>query len=166
MIFHLTTKNRKAADAGFTLAEILVSLLVFSLVSGGLMSGYAQINRMAEWSSMSLAAQAFAAQGVEQARAAAWRPHDAPPATGPVTGPGTPDELSAPTNYVCSPDFQILGNPASTNSIFWGTNYVSVTQILDNPPLRQIQCDCHWTFPLTGKCFTNTVILLRAPDQQ
>jgi len=74
MILHLTTKNGKAADAGFTLVEILVSLLIFSLVSGGLMSGYAQINRMAEWSSMSLAAQAFAAQGVEQARAAAWRP--------------------------------------------------------------------------------------------
>ena len=42
---------------GSTLAEVMVSLVIFGMVVSGLIYGYVQVNRMAEFSSMSLAAQ-------------------------------------------------------------------------------------------------------------
>jgi hypothetical protein len=127
-----------------------------------------QINRMAEWSAMSLAAQTFASQGAERARAADWRPWDYPP----TNGPGTMDELPPGTNgstvfrpYIDYMDIPFQGQPASTNFAFWITNFVWVTTASANPPLRQIQSISVWTFPLTGQVYTNTVMLLRAPDQ-
>lgn len=150
---------------GYALGEVLLAFAVLSLVFAGLIYGYIQANRMSEWSSMSLAAQAFAAQGAEQARAADWRPRDWPP----TNGPGTMDELKAPTNYPRSDfmDIPMQGAPTSTNANFWVTNVITVTDVFANrnPQLRQIRCDCIWTFPLTGLLQTNTVILLRSPDQ-
>lgn len=150
---------------GYALGEVLLAFAVISLVFAGLIYGYIQANRMSEWSSMSLAAQASAAQGAEQARAADWRPRDWPQ----TNGPGTMDELKAPTNYSRGDwmDIPMQGAPNSTNSNFWVTNVITVTDVFanHNPQLRQIRCDCIWTFPLTGLLQTNTVILLRSPDQ-
>lgn len=44
------------------------------------------------------------------------------------------------------------------------TNFVQVTQVSNNPPLRQIRSDCVWSFMGRGP-FTNSVILMRAADQ-
>lgn len=149
-------------EGGFALGEVLVALFILSLVFSGLIYGYVQANRMSEWSSMSLAAQSYASQGAEQARASDWRPRDWPQ----TNGPGTMDELP-PTNYttVDIMDIPIKGNPTNTDFAFWVTNFITVTTYSPNPPLRQIRCDCCWIFPLTGQVQTNTVILLRGPDQ-
>jgi len=149
-------------EAGFALGEVLVAIFILSLVFSGLIYGYVQANRMAEWTSMSLAAQSYASQGAEQARAADWRPRDWPP----TNGPGTMDELP-PTNYtkVDILDIPIRGDPSSSDFSFWVTNNITVTKYSDNPPLRQIRSDCCWFFPLTGQLQTNTVILMRGPDQ-
>jgi len=156
------TNEEKAKPAGFTLAEALIALAAFAIVLGGVLCGYVQANNMAEWSSMSLAAQSLATQGAEQARAADWRPRDWPVSS----GPGTMDELP-PTNYANLDylDIPAKGKPGSADSAFWVTNYVNVTTVSANPPLRQIRSDCVWTYPITGRRFTNSVILLRAPDQ-
>lgn len=150
-------------DVGFTLTEVLISMLIFSVVAGGVVYGYIQTNRTAEWSALSLAAQSYASQGAEQVRAADWRPRDYPPAT----GYGTMDELPAgysfTTNYIM--DVPISGNPSSNNFAFFVTNYVTITTALTNPPLREIRSDAVWIFYLTGQVYTNTIILLRAPDQ-
>ena len=155
---HLT--NRHAA--GFALGEVLVAFAILMLVFSGLIYGYVQANRMAEWSSMSLAAQSYASQGAEQARAADWRPRDWPV----TNGPGTMDELS-PTNYsfVDIMDVPIKGSPTNSDFAFWVTNKVSVTTYSVNPSIRQIRCDCVWTFPLTGQVQSNTVIIIRSGDQ-
>ncbi len=149
---------------GYALGEVLLAFAVLSLVFAGLIYGYVQANRMSEWSSMSLAAQAYASQGSEQARAADWRPRDWPP----TNGPGTMDELPS-TNYsqVDIMDIPMQGAPTSTNVNFWVTNVITVTDVFTNhnPQLRQIRCDCIWRFPLTGLLQTNTVVLLRSPDQ-
>ena len=58
--------NKKPQSFGFSLIEVLISLVAFGLVISGLVYGYVQINRMAEWSSMSLAAQSWASQGLEE----------------------------------------------------------------------------------------------------
>ena len=150
------------ASKAFTLVEVVMAIFIFAMVIAGVIYGYAQANRMAEWSSMSFAAQSYSSQGAEQARAADWRPQDWPV----TNGPGTMDELPA-TNYITVDvmDVPSKGQPGSTNSLFWVTNFISVANVSANPAVRQIRSDCVWRFPITGKLYTNTVILLRAPDQ-
>ena len=163
------TNKRRAVDA-FTLVETLIALFILVSVMGGLMYGYVQANRMAEYSSMSLAAQSYASQGIERARSAQWNSQMYPI----TNGPGTGDELIPTTNSVgtvtdrvevSTLDIPSTGEPTSTNFAFWVTNYIRITQISANPPLRQIQSSAVWTFALTGQRYTNTVITLRAPDQ-
>jgi prepilin-type N-terminal cleavage/methylation domain-containing protein len=148
--------------SGFTIVETLVAILVLSLVMSGVIYGYVQANRIAEFSSMSLAATAYASQGAEQARAADWRPWDWPQ----TNGPGTMDELR-PTNYftVDTMDIPAKGTPSAADFAFWVTNYVNVTTYSMNPPIRQIRSDCVWRLPWNKQLMTNTVVLLRAPDQ-
>jgi len=169
MTLPLARANKRTRRAGFTLAEILVSFLVFTLTVGGLCYGYVQANRMAEWSSMSYAAQQYASQGLEQARSAQWNYENYPP----TYGPGTSDELAPPTNSAgnivvgASTNYvqtDTLDVPTSGTPIYI-TNYISVTEISVNPPLRQIRSDVVWTFPIDGKLCTNTAITMRAPDQ-
>lgn len=165
--------NRCAgASVAFTLVEVMVSVVILVMVISGVCYGYAQANRMAEWCSMSQAAQSFALQGMDQARAAKWNPWD----PGTNTGAGTQDELPPATSAVFTQqdllDIPIKGNPFSTapgntftNYLYFATNYVYVTALETNPPLRQIRSDCVWHFPFTGNAYTNTVITLRGPDQ-
>jgi prepilin-type N-terminal cleavage/methylation domain-containing protein len=149
-------------EKAFTLAEILVAMLIFSMVMSGVIYGYVQANRIAEWCCMSLAATRYASGGAEQARAADWRPWDWPA----TNGPGTMDELP-PTNYfqVDTMDIPSKGSPSSADYDFWVTNYISVSNYSINPPVRQIRADCVWKLPWSGQLMTNTVILLRGPDQ-
>ena len=167
MFLHRTPKNNRRQ--GFTLIEVMVSFLIFGMVISGLIYGYVQINRMAEFSSMSLAAQSFASQGLEQAKSAQWDYVRWPNTN---YGPGTGDELGFPpwigyTNL--PPDTNTMDVP-TTGAPIYVVNYVTITNVLcslnpSNPPLRQIRSDCVWTFPLTGQLCTNTAIALRAPDQ-
>lgn len=165
MILHW--KPKKNRRQGFTLGEILVSFCILGLVMSGLMYGYVQINRMAEFSSMSLAAQSFASQGLEQARSVTWDyvrwpntnanqfdPFWTPPSIGYTNLPPEVSYMDVPT----------------TGALISVTNFVSVTSVCtnlnpQNPPLRQILCYCVWTFPLDGTVCTNTAVSLRAPDQ-
>ena len=56
MTLRLAQVNGRAGRAGFTLIEILIAFLIFGMTVSGLIYGYVQANRMAEFSSMSLAA--------------------------------------------------------------------------------------------------------------
>jgi prepilin-type N-terminal cleavage/methylation domain-containing protein len=167
MSLRLALSKNRTCCTGFTLVEIMVSFAIFSLVVSGLIYGYVLANRMAEWSSMSLAAQSAASQGAERARVANWRPRDYPP----TNGPGTMDELPPSANgapvftNVDFFDIPTKGDPSSQNFDSWVTNYVWVTTVSADPSLRLIRSVAIWRFPLTGAIFTNSIILLRAPDQ-
>ncbi|HTX20344.1 MAG TPA: type II secretion system protein [Candidatus Aquilonibacter sp.] len=167
MLLHFTQSKNHTHCTAFTLVEVMVSFVIFGMVTSGLVYGYLMANRMAEWSSMSLAAQSSASQGAERARAANWRPRDYPP----TNGPGTMDELPPSANggpvltNVDYFDIPSKGSPSSTNFDMWVTNYVWVTNISSDPYLREILSDAIWRFPLTGKIYTNSIVLLRAPDQ-
>jgi type II secretory pathway pseudopilin PulG len=174
---HSQTRLSRAATAfGFTLVEVMVSVLILVMVVAGVCYGYSQANRIAIWESMSQAAESYAVQGMEQSRAALWNPWDW------VTnqGPGTEDEWPPGTPFAQQDllDIPMKGNPFATNAggaftnySFFVTNYVYVTTITNYSggyfpsPLRQIKSVAVWTFPFTGKGFTNTVITLRASDQ-
>ena len=166
MFLILNKSTGRKFAAGFTLVEILVSIFVFMLVSGGLIYGYVQANRMAQWSSISLAAQSYASQGAEQARAANWNPNGYPMTS---NFPGAFDELS-PTNESLSGSNYVLdvpskGLPGASDFAFYVTNIVSVSDVSVNPRVRQIRSDAIWRFYLTGNLYTNTSILLRTANQ-
>ena len=145
----------RRACAAFTLMEVVISLMVLTIVLAGLIYGYAQINRNAEWNNLSLVGQAFASDYVEQARGAQWNSQ--------LTsgGPGTSDPLLCPTNYTrLDTNFSASGRSQVV------TTTVSIASLTtNNIYLRQIRADSSWVFPLTGQTFTNTVVTQRAPDQ-
>jgi len=147
----------------------MVSLVILAMVIAGVCYGYAQANRIAVWDSMSQAAQAFALQGMEAARAAKWNPWVNSTNTTPAPG-ASQDELPPESNGLPSLiqtnvlDIPMNGDP-QTNYNYYATNYVYVTQYPGEPPIRQISSQCVWKFPLTGQVYTNTVITLRGPDQ-
>ena len=155
--------KKHARDAGFTLIEVLIAFVVFTITISGLIYGYVQANRMAEWASMSLAAQAYAAQGLEQARSAQWNSQQYPYLSGPGTGDELPPGPTNQTNYYTTDSMDI---PETGNPIYV-TNKITVTTIpmSGSVQLRQIRSDVIWLFPLDGTPCTNTAITLRAPDQ-
>jgi type II secretory pathway pseudopilin PulG len=145
-------RQPRVLRAAFTLVEVLVSFAILALVMAGIIYGYAQANRFAEWSSMSLAAQSYALQGLEQVRSAKWDLW-----ANPIV-----DVMPAPTNYTES---DIMDVPVS-GAPFYVTNYIKLIQISTTPQLREVWSQCVWTFPRTGQLYTNTVITYRAPDHQ
>ena len=169
MFLHWTPNNNHRL--GFTLAEVLVSFFIFGLVISGLIYGYVQVNYMAEWSSMSLAAQSYASEGLERAKSAQWDYVRWPNTN---YGAGTGDELGFPPSisYTNLPPVTDSLDVPTTGEPILITNYVTIQNVATNliasgaaPFMRQIRSDCVWTFPLSGKLCTNTAIIYRAPDQ-
>ena len=145
---------------GFTLVEALVSMMVTGIMVTGVVAGYTQCMRQAEWSAYSLAAQSLAMQPIEQSRAAKWDPYAVPPVDQITNSPtasfaGTTWTLLA-TN--------ILDIPISGTNIVYATNRTSVRTISTTPPLKEISVETTWRFMNRG-VFTNTVVTYRAPDQ-
>lgn len=138
---------------GFTLAEVVVSIAIATLTFGGVIYGYVLTADRAQWSAYSLAAQSLAMQGVEQARAAKWDPKAWPAV----------DELGL-TNYA---EVDTLDVPVAGQQVL-ATNYISVSLVTLDPPLRQLRADCVWCLTSGRRSrgpFTNTVITLRTSDQ-
>jgi prepilin-type N-terminal cleavage/methylation domain-containing protein len=171
-------RTRYARVDAFTLVELLIAITLLALAMAGLIYGYAQTNRLAMWSSMSAAAQSYALQGMEQVRAAQWNPWDF------TTNTGSWSENQVVAGSVITQqdllDIPMKGNPYSagavtnggfSNYLFFATNYITVTAVSSSQQgsyqadLRQIASVCYWTFPFTGKMYSNTVITLRASDQ-
>jgi hypothetical protein len=55
-------------------------------------------------------------------------------------------------------DVPVTGTPV------YATNYVSISTVSVNPPLRELRTDCVWRLNERGP-FTNSIVTLRAPDQ-
>ncbi len=138
---------------GFTLVEVVVSLAIATLLFSGVIYGYAVITDRAEWSAYSLAAQSLAMQGMEQSRSAKWDPKAWPAV----------DELGL-TNYT---QVETLDVPVSGQPVL-ATNYISVTLVSVDPPIRQLRTDCVWRLASGRRSrgpFTNTAVTLRTADQ-
>ncbi|MDW8308524.1 MAG: type II secretion system protein [Verrucomicrobiales bacterium] len=141
-------QERNGARA-FTLPELVISIAILGVVTGGIIYGFANSTRVAEWNAYSLAAQSLAFQGVELARAAKWDPMAWPQV----------DEWGI-TNFT---EVEILDVPIKKTPVY-ATNFISVSWVTTNPPLRRLQAACVWRMPGRG-LFTNFVTTLRAPDQ-
>ena len=149
MLFQFTCCRRGGRNSGFTVAEVVITIAILALVVQGTVVGYVLSAQRAEWSAYSMAAQSLAMQAVEQARAAKWDPQAWPAS----------DELGT-TSFaqVVVLDVPVVGTPV------YATNYVRISTVSANPPLRELRADCVWKLIQRGP-FTNTLITLRAPDQ-
>lgn len=145
----LNAEQKGKPLAGFTLPELVISIAILALVAGGMIYGFANATKVAEWNAYSLAGQSLAFQGIELARAAKWDPKAWPPV----------DEWGI-TNFV---EVTILDVPIKQTPVY-ATNYVSVSWVSTNPPLRRLEAVCVWRMPGRG-LFTNYATTLRAPDQ-
>jgi len=155
MTIHPKTRHGRLLTA-FTLVEVLMAFALMALILSWVFYSYVQANHFAEWSSMSQAAQSYAMQGLERARSAQWDSQ--------ATTNG--DELP-PTNSPSTPVFtEVDTNDVPQNGApLLVTNFIYVTTNQPSPPLREIRSVVVWTFPLTKKVFTNSVVTLRAPDE-
>jgi hypothetical protein len=152
-IFKGRSFGQRPRSPGFTLAEVVVAIAVATLSFGGVIYGYVLTGDRAQWSAYSLAAQSLAMQGIEQARGAKWDPKAWPAV----------DELGV-TNYT---QVEVLDVPVSGLPV-QATNYISVTTVSQDPPLRQLRADCVWNLRNGRRSrgpFTNTVVTLRTADQ-
>ena len=180
MLVHFEQAKKGTGANAFTLAEVLIAFCIFGMVTAGMIYGYVQANRIAEWSSQSQAAMSYAVQGMERMRSAQWLASQITT----TNGPNTMDEM--PLSIIINPQLKEYLpptlNPASgvycyvtkevdtldipsTGDLIPVTNFVTVTQIHTNPMLRQIVSQVVWTFRLTGSNYTVTIVTLRAPDQ-
>lgn len=139
------------SHGAFTLIEALVSMLILGIMVTGVVAGFMQCHKTAEWSAYSLAAQSLAMQPIEQARAAKWDPTKAT-AVDQLVSSNFPERML------------LLDVPISGTNMVYATNRVTIRTISDEPPLREISVECTWSFPNRGT-FTNSVLTFRAPDQ-
>jgi len=142
-------QNSRRCQA-FSLIEAAIASTIAALMFGGIVYGYIQSSRNAEWSAYSFAAQSLAMQRMEQTRACRWDPEATP----------VVDELS---NAYFPTTFSVLDVPMTGSNVVYATNYTTITTISTAPPLRMISVDCVWRF-INGRYYTNNIATYRAPD--
>jgi type II secretory pathway pseudopilin PulG len=160
--------------AGFTLVEVVISIAVTGLVFAGVLNGYVQSARNAEWSGYSLAAQALAVQQIEQGRSAVWDYS---------TGSGRNEltnlnlvnlQYDSTTKTATGYSWSTLDLPYSGTNVVRATNYVTIRMLYfnnnANPPvqLQMMQVDTVWPFTVgtAARYFTNSVATYFAPDNR
>ena len=141
MTVHSRHIGKWTANTAFTLVEVVMSIAILALVMAGMIFGYVQTNHRAEWSSMSLDAQSFAAEAIEQVRAAQWA----------LNGGTATNQLQLlPLSYTRTNTMLIPSTGKLTNVL----TTVTISPNLyanDNPPLRQFTCSMRLVFPGQNK---------------
>ncbi len=149
-------RPRGKTHAGFTLAEVVVSVAISTLLFSGTILAYVQSAYRSEWTGYSLAAQALAIQQLEQARSAVWDPTQVP----------VKNEI---TNILTTSS-AILDLPVSGSNYVWATNYATVQSItLSNAvgaSVYKVKVDTVWPFRWGSQTryYTNTVADYFAPE--
>jgi prepilin-type N-terminal cleavage/methylation domain-containing protein len=137
MAARLRQNGRRKASAAFTLVEVVMAIAILALVMAGMIYGYVQTNYRAEWSSMSMAAQSFAAEAVERARAAQWdyfRTY-----TNQIQQLPSP---SNPTNTYNVTNTMLVPSSGRTTNV---VTKVTISNIsTGSAPLYQLRADCVW----------------------
>jgi Tfp pilus assembly protein PilV len=142
--------DRFCRCAAFTLAEVVVSMLIITISLAGMMGVYVQAAVRSESSAYSLSAQMMAISGLEQCRAAKYDPRGSPP-----------------TNALISANFPVrvgVLESGTGSTTMYGTNITTILTISSNPAVSMVRVDCVWRFPGRG-LFTNSVYTYRAANQ-
>jgi type II secretory pathway pseudopilin PulG len=174
---YLTGANPwRRSTAAFTLAEVVTAVAIIGIIFGGILAGYVQTARRAEWTGYSLAAQALAVQQLEQARSAVW---DNSLKKNEITNLNLIAKSSQTINglpVVKGYSWGILDLPynGGTNRAIRATNFVTIRMAylnnITNPPVQVqiIQVDTVWPFNSFGtqRLHTNTTLNYFAPDNR
>lgn len=161
-----TGHEKKGKLDAFTLAEVVISLVVAATTFSGIIMAYTQGARRAQWSGLSLAAQALAIQQIEQARSATWDPAQ--------------NGLNQITNLVLFSrttsgeivkgfSTNILDVPYSGTNYIWATNFVTIKPASNGVSrVWMVKVETVWPFVWgsTKKLFTNSVSTFCASDNR
>ncbi len=162
-------RNMSAARrvSAFTLAEVTISLVIAGMVFAGILTGYIQSAKRAEWTGYSLAAQAYGIQQLEQARSATWDVSSTP-------------NVNQLTNLTLNMiGWAFSGNawkgytwtnidiPYSGSNYVRATNFVTVSNVtvsaFPSVSVQSVRVDTVWRYQ--NKNVTNTMVNYYAPDQ-
>ena len=143
-------RNKPTRHSAFTLMESIIASTIAAMMFGGIVYGYIQSGRNAEWSAFSFAAQSMAMQRLEQTRASKLDP-EATPVVDELVGSNFPALAS------------ILDVPMSGSNYVYATNFTTISTISTAPMLRMIKVDSVWRF-INGRLYTNSIATCRAPD--
>lgn len=140
-----------ARRGGFTLAETLVSIMIMGLVFSGVLIGYTRGSQRAEWSGLSLAAEALCVRQMEQVRAVLWDTQSIP--------------IQDNTTNIPTSSVMILDIPISGTNVVTATNtFVMTTWVNAGPSyLKMVTATTTWAW--NGVVYTNTLVDYRCPDQ-
>jgi prepilin-type N-terminal cleavage/methylation domain-containing protein len=139
------------SQAGLTLMEVVVALMISGLAVAAIVTGYIFSVASAQKTALSLAAGAKAMERIEQTRSAKWDISKWPQV----------DQLDV-SNF--PNEIVVLDENAAGNGITYGTNITQISQISQQPPLKMVHVDCVWNFKGI-QLLTNSVETCRAPDQ-
>lgn len=167
----LSTRKR---NRGFSLAEVVISIGIITLVFAGVIQGNVQSAKRAEWSGYSLAAQGLANQQIEQARSALWDSALYPVVNQLTNLNLTGKSYNATTRVFSGYSWANLDLPISGTNAVRATNFVTVRMInlnnTTNPlvTVQMIQVNTVWPFHRFGglRYYTNTMATYVAQDDR
>jgi prepilin-type N-terminal cleavage/methylation domain-containing protein len=139
------------SQAGMTLVEVVVALVVTGLAVGGIVTGYSYCSNSAQKAALAQAANARAMERIEETRSAKWDMSSWP----------TVDQLVA-TNFPAK--VVILDLSGSGAVATMATLQTEISQISTTPPLKRVRVNCIWTYR-GAQVITNSIETFRAPDQ-
>lgn len=160
-----------ARNSGFTIVEVVIAAAIVAVVFGGIINGYIQAGKRAEWTGYSLAGQSMAQQYIEEARSAIWDPSQTPPVNE-ITNLNLMGLAYTSSNLTWTGyQTNILDIPYSSSNYILATNYVTITldNITTNIQAEFLRVDTVWPFGHWNKSinyFTNTVCTLISPDNR
>jgi prepilin-type N-terminal cleavage/methylation domain-containing protein len=169
----LTAASRETERRqGFTLVEILFSVVIIAMVFSGVILAYTQASYRAEWTGYSLAAEALAMKQIEQARSARFD----------LVNPDTSQRLQiyslnllnsnlTSSKVLTGYSWTNLDLPSAGNlNSLRATNYVTLRPITNNYSSGtnlMLKVETVWQFTWkTTKFYTNTVCTILAADNE
>jgi prepilin-type N-terminal cleavage/methylation domain-containing protein len=160
----------KAKD-GFTLFEVVISLMIIAVVFGGIIRGYTSAANRAEWSGYSLAAQGLAVRQLEEARSAVYDPptgrNEILTMVGNLNNFVTNSGTAGGSGY----SWTNLDLPSLGGKFVRATNYVTVARLtsvggIPSVQMYSVRVDTVWPYRKGNSTIycTNTVYTYVAPD--
>jgi type II secretory pathway pseudopilin PulG len=158
--------SQRQRNRGFSLAEVVISVGIITLVFAGIIQGNVQSTKRAEWSGYALAAQNLANQQIEQARSALWDTSVGTNQLFSLNLLGTNISAGVFRGYSTN----VLDLPISGTNAVMVTNFVWIRPITlaTNVSVYMVQVDTVWPFHrFKGLCyFTNSAATYVAQDDR